>query len=100
MMHTHTCAQCGAQFDSPYSTRQYCSGRCRTASYRAAKRELAARKGPQRQALVGKLEVLAPKTGELARELLAVAGDDCTELLVRLIGQAVCEIDCRTVKGR
>lgn len=87
-----TCAVCGAEYEAVYAKRLYCSPRCKMRAHRARKAAQAAEAAPARAELVGKLERFAPQTAALARELIGTAGDDCTELIVKLVGQAVREI--------
>lgn len=98
-MRQHTCIVCGAEFQSLHSDRRYCSGRCRTALYRANKRAAASERAPARAQLVDKLAVFAPATAGMARELISTAGDDCTELIVKLIAQAVREVGPQVIAG-
>jgi len=85
-----TCAECGAEFEGKY--RLYCSSRCKTAAWRAKKKAERAASAPGRAEIVAQLARFAPHTGALARELIDTAGTDCTELIVRLVAQAVREI--------
>jgi hypothetical protein len=87
-----TCTVCGAEYKAVYAKRLYCSPRCKMRAHRARKAAEAAKAAPARAELVGKLERFAPQTAALARELIGTAGDDCTELIVKLVGQAVREI--------
>jgi hypothetical protein len=75
-----------------HSDRQYCSGRCRTRLYRANKAKEAAARAPARQAMLARLERVAPKTAGLVNKLRVEAGDDCTELIIKAALQAVDEL--------
>lgn len=92
-MITKVCVVCGAQFEAQRASRKYCSHKCRTALYRQHKAEAAAARAPARAALVARLDRMgAPKTAAVAREVISEAGEDCTELIVKLIGQAADEL--------
>jgi hypothetical protein len=87
-----TCTICGTEYEAVYAKRLYCSNACKMRAHRARKAAKAAQSAPARAELVGKLERFAPQTAALARELIGTAGEDCTELIVKLVGQAVREI--------
>jgi len=91
-MVTLKCTVCGREYEAVYSNKLYCSSRCKTAAWRAKKKAAAAEAAPGRAELVAQLARFAPHTGALAREMISIAGDDCTELIVRLVAQAVREI--------
>lgn len=91
-MVTLKCTVCGREYEAVYSNKLYCSSRCKTAAWRAKKKAERTAAAPARAELVAKLERFAPHTGALARELISEAGTDCTEMIVRLVAQAVREI--------
>jgi hypothetical protein len=91
MVH-HTCKVCGASFDSPRAQRDYCSGRCRTALYRANKAAVAAGQQPRYDALQAGLQTYLPASGLKAKALRAKAGEDCTESIFELVATILREI--------
>jgi hypothetical protein len=91
-MVTLKCTVCGKEHEAHYANKLYCSKACKQKAWRAARAARLEAAAPARAELVGKLERFAPQTAALARELIGTAGDDCTELIVRLIGQAVREV--------